>query len=78
MAHIIDDELWVCIDCLMIIANDDASGMDDATEARIRSAIARINGYIVCGDETDEFSHNRCDVCNGLPGALYRCAILGD
>ena len=80
MASIIDDDLWCCDDCLMIVANDDASGMDDATEAKIRAALARIDGTVICNDQddTEEFSHNRCDICNALAGRRHHMAILGD
>jgi hypothetical protein len=55
-----------CVDCLMIVANDDASGMDAETEATVRAGINdwAIEGYVlVPGDDEDHFSRARCEVC---------------
>lgn len=68
--------LQACIDCVMIIANDDASGMDDATEKACREGIAAIEGYLVVGDEVG-FSWKGCDVCkNGLGGDMHEVHVL--
>lgn len=79
---VIDDEIYCCTDCLMIIANDDASGMDDATEARCREGIASFQCHLVCNDdgsEDDGFSWKSCEVCNsGLGGTRYRLALLDE
>ena len=69
MVEVIDDDFMVCTDCLMIIANDDASGLDyslgeeeaAAREQEIRGAIAEIQReerQIVVGDSDrdEEFS----------------------
>lgn len=61
-----NEHLMACIDCLVIVANDDASGMDTETEARVREGISdwRTEGYILCpGDDVDHFSRGRCGVC---------------
>lgn len=58
--------LTACVDCLMIVANDDASGMDAETEARVREGIRdwAIEGYVlVPGDNEDSFARGRCGVC---------------
>lgn len=57
-----------CTDCVMIIANDDDSGMDDYTAKIIRAALAAYNhdGMSVNVDTIDNephFSDSRCDVC---------------
>lgn len=57
-----------CIDCVLAIANDDYSGMEGDTAARVRHAIARLNaeGYSLNVDTYDSephFSHAACDVC---------------
>lgn len=57
-----------CIDCVMVIANDDTSGMDDDTAARIYNALAAYNedGMSVNVDTIDDephFSDSQCDVC---------------
>jgi hypothetical protein len=60
------ERLMACTDCLMIIANDDASGMDTATEALVREGISdwANEGYVLYpGDDSDGFSRGRCGVC---------------
>lgn len=57
-----------CVDCVMIIANDDDSGMDDYTAKIIRAALAAYNhdGMSVNVDTIDNephFSGSQCDVC---------------
>ena len=81
MARIIDDDVWCCIDCLMLVANGDDSGMDDATAENCRESIASIQGSLVCNDHDDdiEFSRQPCDVCGSpLAGSRHHLAILGD
>lgn len=89
MARIIDDEVWACNDCTMIICNDDASGMDDATEKQCRDGIERLQastpgGYLASNSDGDsgegyeEFSHDSCDICGALAGSRHRFALLGD
>jgi hypothetical protein len=80
MAVEIISGLKVCDDCTIAIANDDYSGMDDATEVKVREGIELLSkrGWPVIGDETDEFSWDRCDCCNGLPGRRHECSLLGN
>ena len=57
-----------CTDCVMIIANDDASGMDNDTAAKIYNALAAYNrdGMSVNVDTVGNephFSGSQCDVC---------------
>ncbi|MBS9403675.1 hypothetical protein KG088_08530 [Halomonas sp. TRM85114] len=88
--EIIDDQFMVCPDCLMIIANDDASGLDDSLsekeaverEQEIREAIAETQreGQIAVGDSErdDEFSVSPCACCGTrLAGQRHHCVILG-
>jgi len=89
---IIDDDFMVCTDCLMIIANDDASGLDyslgeaeaEAREQEIREAIAEIQreeGQIAVGDSgrDDEYTSSPCPCCGTrLAGARHHCVILGN
>ena len=91
MPTIIDDDFMVCTDCLMIIANDDASGLDyslgeEGAEARMREIreaiedIQREEGQIAVGDSDrdDEFSSSPCACCGTrLAGARHHCVILG-
>lgn len=57
-----------CTDCVMIIANDDDSGMDNDTAKIIRAALAALNsdGVSVNVDTVENephFSGSQCDVC---------------
>ncbi|MDZ7854201.1 MAG: hypothetical protein U5L98_16590 [Halomonas sp.] len=89
--NMVDDEFMVCTDCLMIIANDDASGLDyslgeeegAAREQEIRKAIAviqREEGQIAVGDGDRyvEFSSRPCACCGiRLAGPRHHFVILG-
>lgn len=57
-----------CIDCTMVIANDDYTGMSEDRAIVIREALVRLNreGYSVNVDTYDaepSFSHSECDIC---------------
>ena len=57
-----------CTDCVMIIANDDDSGMDNDTAAKIYNALAAYNrdGMSINVDTVENephFSGSQCDVC---------------
>lgn len=91
MATIVDDHVMVCDDCLMIIANDDATGLDHfldeesaaAREREVRESIyaaQRDGNTLVVGDsEHDEaFSTSSCDCCHThLAGARHHCVLMG-
>lgn len=83
---IVDNEFMVCADCQMIIANDDASGLDYRLDeeasaqrkAEIRECIEAVDGHISLGDsEKDEdFSSQGCDCCGTrLAGARYHFIV---
>jgi Holliday junction resolvase-like predicted endonuclease len=55
-----------CIDCVMAIANDDYTGMEDAREAEVRAGLEQA-GYLIVGDEVG-FTWGRCDVCGSGGG----------
>ncbi|XKF16609.1 hypothetical protein LL947_05615 [Halomonas sp. BLK-85] len=88
--NIIDDALMVCSDCLMIIANDDATGLDyylsdrdaAAREQEIRAAILELGSnerYIAVGNSQfdDEFSSSPCACCGvRLAGPRYHCVLV--
>lgn len=86
MVKIIDDEYMVCVDCLMVIANGDYSGLalhpaEDQRIEAINRGLDNAGGYVTVGDSEhdEEFSHRGCDNCNsGLAGSLHHCVILGD
>ena len=87
-----DDRYMVCQDCLMMLANDDASGLDydyDEKEAvrrlkAINDGVQEAAGegcYIVCGDseQDEEFSTSPCDCCGDrLAGSRHHCVLLGN
>lgn len=88
---ILDDDCWVCDDCISEIANGDLSVVDysysgDEAEQRKQEivdgelyACGYENGYWVAGDGYDEFSTSDCDCCGtSLAGARHRCSILGE
>ncbi len=64
-----------CDDCVIAIANDDYTGMDDETEARVRKGLERIGEWLVVGDELG-FEHSRCAVCGDLPGNRHQVGYL--
>lgn len=77
MAIIIADDLDVCMDCAMLLANDEA-------EPAHRAAFAAQNheGHIVLSgtDDTDdtEFSTARCDGCGSyLAGYRTKAVMFG-
>lgn len=75
------DELMVCDDCFMLIANGDDSGLT-AEEAQIcdkgiRATQEQYNGYLVPGDDADELSTRPCECCNrNLAGRRNQVIIL--
>lgn len=83
---ILDDNFMVCADCLMIIANDDASGLDYAMdedaaaerENEIRESIAALEGRVAVGDSEndEEFSSSACDCCGTRDaGSRHHCLL---
>lgn len=86
MTEVINDRFMVCTDCIMIIANDDASSFDyhygdeaDERETDVREAINEVEGHIVPGDEDkdQDFSWNPCHCCGStLGGSRHHCTVL--
>src|SRR4051812_23875003 len=64
-----------CSDCIQAIANDDYSGIDDATEALVRRGIERIGQHLIVGEEQG-FSWMPCAVCGGLAGDRHEVGYL--
>jgi hypothetical protein len=67
----------------MIVANDDASGMDNETEKQCREGIAAVEaefeGYLVCNynDDDKNFDSRPCEVCKShLAGSRHHMAVL--
>lgn len=62
----------ICIDCAIAHVNGDFTGMDEATEARVRAGMDRTGYLVVDTDSFDEFSWSRCDGClSTLGGSRY-------
>lgn len=54
----------ICTDCLMIVANDDDSGIPNPTAHRAAMARESWEGYaLLPGDGSSSFSWSRCDGC---------------
>ena len=85
------ESIMVCNDCLMIIANDDASGLDyhldeEASaerEEEIRSGIKALQeemgGHVSAGDseQDDDFSTDSCDTCGIREhGSRHHCLVV--
>lgn len=86
MAEIVSDSVYVCADCIMVIANGDYSGLDvddnaDDRAAEIDAGLDKLteSGHVAAGDgEQDrEFSSRPCDCCGThLAGSRHHCVIL--
>ena len=71
--------MWICVDCAMLIANGDTSGMDHETEQRVTNPELDYlgdGGYWVIGNDTDPFSWNECDRCNSPLGGERMAANI--
>ncbi len=89
MVEVIDDDFYVCEECLMVIANGDYSILDahyneeeaDKRKQEIDQALDLIEGHVVPGDEENdmEFSGRRCDCCGDqYLGSKHHCVILSN
>lgn len=85
MVDILDDEFMVCVDCLMVIANGDYSGLaiDPSTEDQrtkeINDGLDSVEGYVACGDSDKDydFSSRPCGCCGShLAGSRHHCVVL--
>ena len=78
MATITFDDLWVCIDCTVVIANGDWTGIDDPErEAEIEEGLASIPGHWVLGEGEMDFSWRGCDCCGSpLGGSRHEALVL--
>lgn len=76
-------EGYACIDCAVVIANDDDSGVSDSVREEWERGMENVAlyelGNIVVGDEYNEFSTRRCDSCGThLAGARQSIAVLSN
>ena len=91
--RVIEDDLWLCVDCLFAAVNDDYTGLDyyyrepeaSQREQRIREGLTKLGAHLVLDFDSetnegiDEFSSVGCDCCGtSLAGTMHRFAILGE
>lgn len=84
MATVLADDLQVCTDCIMMIANGDASGIEREEDVHaVEEGMRRLSaegGYPCAGDsERDRgFSWWPCHCCRRpLGGDRFHCVLLG-
>lgn len=73
-----------CVDCMMVIANGDTSGMTDGQLLSWRVGVDSTGLYklgnvvMACPEDCEgEFSHSACDYCgSGLAGDRHPIAVL--
>ena len=91
--RVIQDDLWLCTDCLIAAVNDDYIGLDyyydkeDSTkrEKVIRAGLTKLGPGLVwdanseTGEGIEEFSSRHCDCCGThVAGQRERFIILGE
>jgi hypothetical protein len=90
---VVQDDLWLCVDCLSAAVNGDYTGLQyyfkepeatRRTEA-IKAGLAKLGPHLVpdfdseTGEGIREFSSCGCDCCgSGLAGTMHRFAVLGE
>lgn len=83
---VVQDDLWLCVDCLMVACNGDTSGIEDDERAfEVNEAVAAMGNHLVPNFDSEseegirEFSSCGCDCCGSrLAGSMHRFAILGE
>ena len=68
-------EYAVCSDCLIALANDDYSGMDDAQERATSEGLAALHTeykQVIPDGAEYGFTHHRCECCESLPDNCFR------
>lgn len=89
----IENDLWLCSDCLFVAVNGDYSGLQyyysggelDARIAGIDAGLDALGPHLVPDFDSEEgtgireFSSQTCDCCRSkLAGERHRFAILGE
>lgn len=70
------DKSECCIDCAMIIANNDASGMDSERQAEVETGLEEYrDAKLSLGEETG-FTWRKCPICGGLAGDRFELFIM--
>jgi hypothetical protein len=90
---VIQDDLWLCDDCLLAAANGDFTGLDyhyqgkeaDRRLKAIKEGLKNLGPHLVSdfdsesGEGIEEFSRSECDCCGQhLAGQRHRLAVLGE
>jgi hypothetical protein len=90
--QVVRDDLWLCVDCLMVAVNGDDSGIEgDDRKRAVRTGVEMLGRHLVpdFDSETEdehgnihvgvrEFSSTTCDCCGShLAGSRHRFAVLG-
>lgn len=78
------DGIWLCVDCLMVAVNGDASGIEsDEQIERTEAGLDKLGTHLVPDFDSEtgqgilEFSNSGCDCCGSrLAGELHAFAIL--
>ena len=83
--QVIQDDLWLCHDCLHGAVNGEPVHDDDARDAAVTAGLEALGPHLVpdFDSETDEgmhsFSWRTCDCCHShLGGERWRFAVLGE
>jgi hypothetical protein len=91
--QIVQDDLWLCSDCLHAAVNGDFTGLDyhykepeaSARMGEIKAGLERLGPHLVpdfdseTGAGVEEFTWKACDCCKSkLAGGKHRFAVLGD
>lgn len=84
--EIVQDDLWLCTDCLLYAVNGDTSGIEsDKREKEVVEGVNALGPNLVPDFDSDtqdgieEFSRTPCDACGTrLAGERHRFAILGE
>lgn len=90
---VVQDDLWLCDDCMLYAVNGDLTGIDysysgDEAEKRAKQVVRGVNSlgpHLVpdfdseTGEGMNEFMSRACDACHQprAAGSRYRFAILG-
>lgn len=82
----VSKDFWVCVDCMMLIANGDTPG--DWSEEKTEKWLEQINSHygedqrhVCCGDSDldEEFCVLPCEFCgDALAGARHHCVELSE
>lgn len=71
------EDLWVCQDCALFIANGDLPEDNDRAVAVVEAAENTFPGWWVLDRDEDEFSSSPCDCCDdGYAGSRFQAAIV--